>query len=59
MDIEANLWRTCLILMETTAGPPDPSTGGRVKTRTDTSEIDSAVKPKKKKTNVKKEKKRQ
>tara|TARA_E500000331_G_scaffold330119_1_gene351354 strand:- start:313 stop:492 length:180 start_codon:yes stop_codon:yes gene_type:complete len=59
MDIEANLWTTCLVLMETTAAPPEANTDERVETRTDATEIDSVVKPKKKKPGSKKTKQRE
>lgn len=46
MDIEANLWTTCLVLMETTARPPDPPSRHRIEDRTDAAEIKEVVKPK-------------
>lgn len=45
MDIEANLWTTCLVLMETTARPPDPPSKHRIEDRTDREEIAAVVRP--------------
>ena len=52
MDIERNLWTTCLILVETTSTAPTDEDPDTVSDRTDCAEIEETMKPKKKKKSV-------